>query len=54
MAPVDAERTWLTEDAYNQMKVELANLLGEALGLRPPELAEACALIWPFVIELFP
>jgi hypothetical protein len=47
-------RMWLTEDAYNRMKVELANLLGEALGLRPPELAEACALIWPFVIELFP
>ena len=32
VAPVDTQRVWLTEDAYNRMKVELANLLVERFG----------------------
>jgi hypothetical protein len=32
VAPVDAQRMWLTEDAYNRMKVEFANLLVKRLG----------------------
>ena len=32
MAPVDTQRVWLTEDAHNRVKVELANLLVERFG----------------------
>jgi transcription elongation factor GreA len=32
VAPVDTQRVWLTEDAFNRMKVELANLLVERSG----------------------
>ena len=32
MAPVDIQKVWLTEDADNRMKVELAYLLVERFG----------------------
>jgi len=32
VAPVDTQRVWLTEDAHNRVKVELANLLVERFG----------------------
>ena len=53
MALVDTHRVWLTEDAYNRTKVELANLLVERFGYSiengDPEAGEPRAATWTMV-----